>query len=66
MRKTLRTIDADVLNGTVTFTDGMRVEITCGKQPKPDAKFYIDGNPLGLKVRDEVIVAVARRKEPEE
>lgn len=54
-------IDADVLTGTVTSSDGMHLEITFGKEPKPDAKFYIDGNPLQLKENDEVIVAVAKR-----
>jgi hypothetical protein len=52
------------LTGRVTFCDGMRLEITIGKPPKPDAKLYIDGNPLGLKESDEVIVALARRDEP--
>lgn len=56
-------IDADVLTGTVTAVNGMRIVITIGKTSEPDAKLYIDGNPLGLKESDEVIVAVARRGE---
>lgn len=61
--KKLTSIDADVLTGTVTYADGMYLEITLGKSPHPDAKLYVDGNPLGLKKSDEVIVALARRGE---
>lgn len=61
----LSSIDADVLTGTVTWSDGMRLEITFGQAPKPDAKLYVDGNPLGLKQADQVIVALARRDEEE-
>ena len=61
--KRVTSIDADVLTGIVTFTDGMRLEITFGSPPQPDAKFYVDGNPLGLETGDEVILALARRGE---
>jgi hypothetical protein len=49
------------LTGRVTFTDGFRLEITCGKAPKPQAQLYWDGNPLELK-RGELVEIEVRRK----
>jgi hypothetical protein len=48
------------LEGCVTFADALYLEITVGKPPKPEAKLYCDGNPLLLKVGEQVIVETRR------
>ena len=46
--------------GQVTYTDGMRIEISDGEKPKPRMKFYADCNPLKLGLGEEVIIEVSR------
>ena len=55
-------ISADVLTGTVTFTDHMTLEITFGSSFNPDGLLHLEGNPLGLKRGDEVIMKLRRRE----
>lgn len=58
------------LRGSVTWTDGIRLEVASGNPPQPRAKLYWDGNPLKLKTGDVVVIQVrrdaARGKGPQE
>jgi hypothetical protein len=46
------------LQGHVTWTDGMRLEIACGNPPKPYGKIYLDANPDKLELGDLVEIEI--------